>query len=97
MNRADDAIELVGGTDDDTIAPTLAAFENGRIRLAIGYSDGGTACNECQHGQNPNPASLRVCWIDVDDERAGNVDVCDCHFGDFMELAIGDAFPLEDE
>ena len=46
MNRTDDATEIVGGPDGDTIAPTLAAFENSQIRLAIGYSDGGIVCNE---------------------------------------------------
>lgn len=81
----------------ESIAPTLAAAENGRVRLAIGYSDGGIECDECLHNPNPNPASLRLCWLDSDDTGAHYVDVCDCHFGDFMEMAIGDALPLEDE
>ena len=86
-----------GGTATDSIAPTLAAGQNSRIRLAIGCSDGGIECSECSHGPNPNRASLRLSWVDSDDERVGNVDVCDCHFGDFVEMAIGDAFPLEDD
>lgn len=80
-----------------SIAPTLAAAGNGRVRLAIGYSDGGVECDECSHSPNPNPASLRVCWVVSDDTSAHYVDVCDCHFGDFMEMAIGDAFPLVDD
>ncbi|WP_420623354.1 hypothetical protein [Candidatus Poriferisodalis sp.] len=97
MNRTDDETGIAGGTDSDTIAPTLAAFENSQIRLAIGYSDGGITCNECGYGRNPNPASLRVCWVSSDDEDAENVDVCDCHFSLYLEGAIGDAFPLEDD
>ena len=86
-----------GGNATESIAPTLVAAENGRVRLAIGYSDGDIECDECSHGPNPNPASLRLCWVDSDDASAHYVDVCDCHFGDFMEMAIGDAFPLEDD
>lgn len=86
-----------GGTATGSIAPTLAAGQNSRIRLAIGYSDGGVECDECSHGPDPNPASLRLCWVGADDESVANLDVCDCHFGDFWEMAVGDAFPLEDD
>lgn len=89
---ADETREFVLGS----IAPKLAAEENSRIRLAIGYSDGGTECDECRHGRDRDPASLRVCWVTSDDTDAEYVDVCDCHFGLYMELAIGDAFPLMD-
>lgn len=85
------------GDTTESIAPKLTAAENSRTRLAIGYSDGGIKCDECSHGPSPNPASLRLCWLDADDTDAHYVDLCDCHFGDFMELAIGDAFPLDDE
>ncbi len=85
------------GNATGSIAPKLTAAENSRTRLAIGYSDGGIECDECSHGPSPNPASLRLCWLESDDTHAHYVDVCDCHFGDFMEMAIGDAFPLEDE
>ena len=85
------------GNATGSIAPKLGAAVNSRTRLAIGYSDGGIECDECSHGPSPNPASLRLCWLDSDDTGAHYVDVCDCHFGDFMEMAIGDAFPLESD
>ena len=86
-----------GGDATGSIAPKLTAAENSRTRLAVGYSDGGVKCDECSHSRNPRPASLRLCWLDSDDARSHHVDVCDCHLGLFMDLAIGDAFPLEDE
>ena len=97
MNTTDEVTRIAGGNDSNSIAPTLSAFENSRIRLAIGYSDGGAICNECGYDRDPNPASLRVCWITASDQHAVNVDVCDCHFSMYLEGAIGDSLPLEDD